>query len=129
VRKYGHAPPDETVAKQIAGLPAHENEPPHIRNVLARDPAFGYLKLNPPNDAKERERWTREQNEANMREYMQRVNAQQSRIRIVPSSALNGPVQQEPSVPSARPQVPQNSPLTPSSQSEINRSVNGKGTP
>ena len=125
VRKYGHAPPDETVAKQIAALPPHENEPPHIRNILARDPAFGYKKLNPPIDPKERERWTREQNEATMKEYMQRVNAQKSRIRIVPSSASNETTQHA----SPAPSPPQNSPLMPSSQSEMNSPVNGEGKP
>lgn len=129
IRKNGHAPPDETAAKQIAALPAHENEPPHIRNALARDPAFGYQKLNPPSDPKERDRWLHEQNEATTREYMQRVNAQQSRIRIVPSFALKGAIQQEHSQPPQQSQVPQNAPLTPSSPSEINSSVNGKGKP
>lgn len=128
-RKNGHPPPDETAAKQIAALPAHENEPPHVRNVLARDPAFGYQKLNPPSDPKDRERWMREQNEATTREYMQRINAQQSRIRIVPSSALNEPIQQEPSQPPQQSQVPQNSLLTPPSKYETNSLVNGKGKP
>jgi hypothetical protein len=126
IRKYGQPPPDETAAKQIAALPVHESEPPHIRNTLARDPAFGYLKLNPPNDPKERERWMREQNEATMREYMQRVNAQRSRILIVPSSTLEEINQQRPP---PEPQRNQNVPLTPPPQFEINRPTDGKGTP
>jgi hypothetical protein len=90
VRKHGHAPPDETVARQLATSPAYENLPPHIRNEMARDPAFGYKKLNPPEDSEARRRWLEEQNAASMREYLQRVNPSQSRIRVVPSSVLNG---------------------------------------
>jgi hypothetical protein len=90
VRKHGRPPPDETVARQLAASPAYENLPPHIRNEMARDPAFGYKKLNPPNDDEGRRRWLEEQNAASMREYLQRVNPPQSRIRIVPSLLLNG---------------------------------------
>lgn len=90
VRQHGRAPPDETVARQLASSPAYENLPPHIRNALVSDPAFGYKKLNPPNDDEGRRRWLEEQNAASMREYLQRVNPPQSRIRMVPSPILSG---------------------------------------
>ncbi|MCX6917480.1 MAG: hypothetical protein NT167_31345 [Verrucomicrobia bacterium] len=123
VRKHGRPPPDETIARQLAASPAYENVPPHIRNVLVSDPAFGYKRLNPPNDDEGRRRWLEEQNAASMREYLQRVNPSRSRIRTVPSSVLNG-VQ-----PSLTP--PQNSPnslLTPLPPLQENPK-NGKGQP
>jgi hypothetical protein len=107
-RKHGHPPPDETIAKQLASSPAYENVPPHVRNALVSDPAFGYEKLNPPNDEEGRRRWLDEQNAASMREYPQRVNPSQSRIRIVPSSVLD---RDQPSP--ALPQNSQDSVLTP----------------
>lgn len=121
VRKHGRAPPDETVARQLAASPAYENLPPHIRNTLVSDPAFGYKKLNPPNDDEGRQRWIEEQSAATMREYLQRVNPSQSRIRLVPSSALNPNPPTQPSQPLL--------PLTPPPQSPINPTANGKGQP
>lgn len=123
IRKHGRPPPDETVARQLAASPAYENLPPHVRNEMARDPAFGYKKLNPPNDDEGRRRWSAEQSAATMREYLQRVNPPQSRIRIVPTSAVNGsqtsPVQ---------PPNVNNSLLTPLSPAQENPQ-NTKGRP
>jgi len=125
-RKHGRPPPDETIAKQLAASPAYENVPPHIRNALVSDPAFGYKKLNPPNDDEGRRRWLEEQNAASMREYLQRVNPSQSRIRIVPSSVLNA--DQQPLTPPQPPQNSQNSLLTPVPPVQDNPK-NGKGQP
>jgi hypothetical protein len=126
IRKHGRAPPDETVAKQLAASPAYENLPPHIRNALVSDPAFGYTKLNPPNDDEGRRRWLEEQNAASMREYLQRVNPPQSRIRLVPSSVLNG--NQPLPTPPPPPPNSQNPPLTPLPPLQENPK-NGKGQP
>jgi hypothetical protein len=116
--KNGHAPPDETVVRQLAAGPAYANLPPHERNMLVTDPAFGYKKLTPPNDDAGRKQWLEEQNAASMREYLQRVNPPQSRIHLVPAAVLNG---NEPM---------QNLPLTPQPQSPINATTaNGKGQP
>lgn len=117
VRQHGHSPPDETIAKQMAAMPYNDNLPPHIRNVMARDPAFGYKKLNPPNDDEGRRRWLEEQNAASMREYLQRVNPPQTRIRIVPTSAMP-----------PTPAVQENSPLTPQPSLQENPQ-NTKGRP
>ena len=119
VRKHGHAPPDETAAKQLAAAPGYDGLPANMRNALVRDPAFGYQKLNPPGDDEGRRGWAQEQSQATMREYLQRVNASQSRIRIVPSSTVNGG--------SAEPSVPQVAPLTAPAEFEVNSQVNGKG--
>jgi hypothetical protein len=121
VRKNGHAPPDETIAKQLATLPTYGNLPPHERNALVTDPAFGYKKLVPPNDFEGRKRWMEEENAASMREYLQRVNPSQSRIRLVPASVLNGNAAMQPSLP--------NLPLTTSPQLPINGTTNAKGKP
>jgi hypothetical protein len=116
-RQHGQPPPDETIAKQMAAMPYNDNLPPHIRNVMARDPAFGYKKLNPPDDAEARKRWLEEESAASMREYLQRVNPPQTRIRIVPSSAV-----------SPTPAIHENSPLTPFLPPQDNPQ-NAKGRP
>jgi hypothetical protein len=124
VRKHGHAPPDETIARQLAGSPAYENLPPHVRNTLAVDPAFGYKNLNPPNEPETRRRWMEEQNAASMREYLHRANPPETRIRFVPASDLvsDRPLR-------AQPQSPQNLQSTPKPQSLTTDQADGKGTP
>lgn len=125
-RKHGHAAPDETIAKQLAGSPGYENLPPHIRNTLVSDPAFGYKKLNPPDDPEARRRWMVEQNAASMREYLQRVSPPNSRIRIVPASALAG---ERPPPVAPQPKDSENSQLTPTPQSLKTGAIDGKGKP
>jgi len=122
VRKHGRAPPDETIARQLAASPTYENMPPHVRNALVSDPAFGYKKLSPPDDEKSRKRWLEEQNAAAMREYLQRVNPPQSRFRLVPAAILNQQEgqQQQP--------IPPSSPLTPPLPLQ-DTSKSGKGQP
>jgi hypothetical protein len=125
-RKHGHAPPDETIARQLAGSPAYENLPPHVGNTLVSDPAFGYKKLNPPDDPEARRRWIEEQNAASMREHLQRVSTPNSRIRIVPESALAG--ERSPAV-APQPKDSENSQLTPTPQSLRTAPTDGKGKP
>jgi len=125
-RKHGHAPPDETVAKQLAGSPAYENLPPHVRNTLASDPAFGYKKLNPPDDPEARRHWMEEQNAASMREYLQRVNPSSSRIQFVPASVLAD--DQSAHIP-PQPENSGTSQLTPQPQSLKTGPTDGKGKP
>jgi len=127
VRKHAHAPPDETIAKQLAGSPAYENLQPHVRNTLAADPAFGYKKLNPPDDQEARRHWLEEENAASMREHLQRVNPSKSRIRFVPASLLAG--HQPPPIQPLQPQDSQNSQLTAEPQSLKTSPTDGKRKP
>lgn len=92
IRKHGRSPSDETVARHLAGQPAYANMPPHMRNALVADPAFGYKNLAPPGDFEGDKRWLAEQNEIALHEYLQRVNPTPSWIRIVPAETLpSGP--------------------------------------
>jgi hypothetical protein len=99
-----------------------ETPPPQARSKFAADPAFGYKNLNPPNEAEARRRWTEEQIAASMREYLQRANPSEPRIRFVPESDLVSDQHLR-----EQPQNSQSSQLTPKPQSLRTGQVDGKG--